>query len=473
MSNSYGITMKGAFVLEKVASLPAWTSEDEGRLVYSIADKELYMGTNTQWEMKESDGYGATDSVFANNDALVAGTIYFIDTTASSLTGILPSSPSIGQVVTIVDNAGTFKGRSFYVNGNGKNIMGLTSLKLDVNNVICKLIYNGTQWITDMGGTVSAIGGGTSSTGGVGNVIHVTADYTANDNDFIFVEAESGAVAITLPSSGLADGTAVSVYDQRGAFTNEPCIVNGNGKNIMGRSTMKIKANYAKVDFIWEKNDDEWKTVYSTGRLGNSVNVVDVSSNYNADIDDFIMADTTAGTFTITLPTSGYLKDKSKISVMDQTGMFGSYVLNVIPSDGTIDGDDILICDIAGLKVDFVWDSENAAWKPDFGGSVLSSSSVLNPSYPSWEVKSADFNATVGSKYLVDTTTAIVIATLPVTANNGQGISFIDGSNTFDSHALSIDGNDRDINGSPSNFIASTQGQKLEVVYYNGVWIAS
>lgn len=472
MSKIYGIEMKGAFVLEKLASLPAWTSADEGRLVYNSTDKELYMGTNTGWEMKESDGYGSTDSTFANNDPLVAGTIYFINTTASSLTGILPASPSIGQVVTIVDNAGTFKGKHFYINGNGKNIMGSSSLTLDVKNVICKLIYNGTQWVTDIGGTLSAIGGGSASTGGVGNVVHVTADYPANDNDFIFVEAESGAVTITLPNTGLADGTAVSVYDQRGAFTNEPCIVNGNGKNIMGRSTMKIKANYAKVDFIWEKNDDEWKTVYSTGRLGNSVNVVDVSANYNADVDDFIMADTTAGTFTITLPTSGYLKDKSKITVMDQAGTFGSYVLNVIPSDGTIDGDDLLVCDINGLKVDLVWDSENAAWKVDFGGSVLASSSVLNPSNPSWVVKSSNFDATVGSKYLVDTTAGIVIANLPEVANNGQAVLFMDAVNNFDTYALSIDGNNRDINGSPSNFIVNTQGQKVEVVYYNGEWTA-
>jgi len=473
MSNSYGLAMKGAFVLEKVASLPVWSSSDEGRLVYNQADKELYMGTNTQWEKKESYGYGATDTSFSNSDPLIAGTIYFMDTTSGSLTGVLPESPSIGQVVTIVDNNGKFKLNPFYINGNGKNIMGSPTLALNVKDVHCKLIYNGTQWITDIGGTLSSIGGGSSSTGGVGNVVHITANYNANDNDFIFVEAETGAVSINLPNTGLADGSSVSVYDQKGAFLDEPCIVSGNGNDIMGRSTMKIKAKFSKVDFIWDTQDQEWKTVYSTGLMQNSINVIDISANYNAEVGDFLMVDTTAGPVTITLPVSGYLQDKSKISVMDQVGNFGVYTLSIVPGDGTIDGDSILVCDIPGLKVDLVWDKENSQWKPDFGGSVLASTNYPSTSYTSWTVKDSGFSVSVGNKYLVDTATAPVTATLPSAASNGQGVVFMDASNNFDTNNFTINGNGRDINGSSSNYVVSTEGEKVELVYYNGEWLVS
>jgi len=471
MANSYGFTMKGPLVLEKVDSLPAWSSSDEGRIVYNNADKELYMGTNTQWEMKESSGYGATNNSFSDNDTLFPGTIYFIDTTSSTMMGILPASPSIGQTVTIVDDAGMFKGHPFYVNGNGNNIMGESSLTLNVRNTIVDLIFNGTEWKTNVGGTISAIGGGTSSTGGVGNVVHVTEDYTASDNDFIFVEADTGAVEVTLPNAGIADGTAVSVYDQRGSFGEEPCIINGNGNNIMGKSTMKIKSNYARIDFIWDKNDAEWKTVYSTGKPSDSINVMDVSSNYNADVSDFIMADTTAGSFTVTLPVSGYLTDKSKITIMDQVGTFGSYPLNVIPSNGTIDGDDLLVCDIPGLKVDFVWDEDNLKWNIDFGGSVLASSTGSAGGYGTWVEQTVDFNVDVNSKYIVDTTGGLVEATLPLSPSVGQGVVFIDGKSNFGTNNLSVNGNGEDIDGSPSNYIVDTDNTKLELVYYNNGWM--
>ena len=466
MSNSYGFTMKGPLILEKLASLPTWTPNDEGRLIYNTSDKELYMGTSYQWERKESDGYSATDSSFSNNDPLIAGTIYFIDTTSSSLTGVLPESPSTGQVVTIVDNNGNFKTNPFYINGNGNNIMGSSTLTLNTKDVICKLIFNGSQWITDIGGTLSSIGGGTSSTGGVGNVVNISSNYTANDNDFIFANS-SYSIQITLPNTGLADGSAVSVYDQSGSFITYPCTVNGNGNNIMGKSTMKIKTNFAKVDFIWNTVDSEWKTVYSTAKLNNSINVVNVSSNYSAEVDDFIMADTTAGAFSITLPTSGYLIDKSKITVIDQTGFFGTNSLNIIPSDGTIDGSNMLVCDTDGLKVDLVWDKENSQWKVDLGGSNVAATSST---YENWIVKTESFFAVAKRKYIVDTTSSPITVTLPESADNGDGILFADGGD-FAVNSLTVARNNNTIEGLEEDMTVDTSNQSFELVFYNNNWI--
>lgn len=467
MSISYGFEMKGPLVLERVVSLPTWTSSDEGRLVYNLADKELYMGTNTQWEKKESDGYGATDTVFANNDPLVAGTAYFINTTSSSLTGILPETPSIGQKVTIFDTAGQFRTNPFYVNGNGKNINGSSTLTLNVKDSIVDLTYNGTQWLANFGGSGSATG---SSSGGIGNIVNVTANYTASDGDFVFVEAETGAVTITLPSVGLGNGSFVTVYDEKGAFSNEPCIVNGGGNNILGASTMKIKTNYAKVDFIWDAYDGEWKSCFSTGKLNDSINVIDISSAYNAEVGDFILADTTAGPFSITLPTSGSLTDKAKITLFDQTGNFGTYSCSIIPSDGTIDGDSILTCDIPGLKVDLIWDAENLEWKVDFGGSVLASTSSSSSSYDNWLVKTSSFLAEIKKKYIVDTTTGIITATLPSTVNNGEGIRFTEGGD-YTVNKLIIDPNGNTIEGTSGNMDVDTANMSFELVFYNDNWI--
>ena len=469
MSNSYGLEMKGAFVLEKVASLPTWASDDEGRLVYNETDKELYMGTNTQWEMKESDGYGATDDSFSDNDPLVAGTCYFIDTTIDSLTGILPSSPTIGQVVTIVDDGGIFKSHPFHINGNGKDVGDGSTLTLDVNYGICKLIFNGTKWITDMGGNPSSIGGGNASTGGVGTVIHVTADYTADDNDFIFVEAETGPVVVTLPSTGLANGSAVSVYDQRGAFSEEPCVVSGNGNDIMGQTTLKLKTKYARVDFIWDTGDAEWKTSFATGLVNDSINVIDKSANYSADVGDFILADTTAAEFSVTLPTSGVLNNKAMVTVLDQTGQWGSNALTIIPSDGTIDGDSYLICDIAGLKVDLVWDVENSQWKVDFGGSVLASTSSGNDNM-TWQVKTTTFSAVENRKYICDTSGGAFTCTLPPNPTNGQVVQFAEGWD-FATNNLTVARNGKSIEGLAEDMVVSTENQSFELIYYNNNWV--
>ncbi len=469
---NYGITMEGPLVLEKLATLPSWTSTDEGRIVYIEADNQTYIGSNAAWVVHGSDGgYGVPDVSFTDNDALNAGIVYIVDTTSASKTGILAGSPTAGQTVTIIDEKGTFKTHPFYINGNGKNINGESTLTLNVNNLITTLIYTGTEgWKADIGGMLSAINGGSASTGGVGNVNHVTSAYTAVDNDFLFCDTTTGNFVVTLPSVGLANGSAVTVYDQIGHFDTNRLTVNGGGNNIMGDSSIDIKTKYGRVDFIWDTDSTEWKTIVTTARHKDTVNLVEISAAYSADVNDFIMADTTAGDFSITLPTSGNLVDKSKISILDQRGTWNSYNLTVIPGDGTIDGDAFLVCDIAGLKVDLNWDKENGQWKVDFGGSILASTSSESNDM-TWIVKTSNFNASANEKYLVDTGGGAVEVTLPSDPDDGQIVFIADGKKNFDNNNCTVKGNGNDINGITGDYIISTEGYKAEFVFLTDNWI--
>jgi len=45
----YGIEMEGPFIAEKVSSLPTWTSNDEGRVVYDETTKVIYYGDDSGW----------------------------------------------------------------------------------------------------------------------------------------------------------------------------------------------------------------------------------------------------------------------------------------------------------------------------------------------------------------------------------------------------------------------------------------
>ncbi len=47
--DSYGFEGKGPVLIQKVSSLPSWTSEDEGRLIYDQSIDGLYYGTSADW----------------------------------------------------------------------------------------------------------------------------------------------------------------------------------------------------------------------------------------------------------------------------------------------------------------------------------------------------------------------------------------------------------------------------------------
>ena len=59
------------------------------------------------------------------NFTAVAGNAYLVNTTSSAVTVTLPANPNIGQVVQIVDYAGTFATNACTVAGNGSNINAL------------------------------------------------------------------------------------------------------------------------------------------------------------------------------------------------------------------------------------------------------------------------------------------------------------------------------------------------------------
>ena len=82
--------------------------------------------------------------------AAAAGEGYFIDTTSATHTLQLPSSPTIGDEISIIDIAGTFDTNSLTVDRNGKPIQGSAAdLTVSVERAGFTLVfYNDTQgWV--------------------------------------------------------------------------------------------------------------------------------------------------------------------------------------------------------------------------------------------------------------------------------------------------------------------------------------
>jgi hypothetical protein len=72
----------------------------------------------------------------------VAGTGYPMNTTSSALTVTLPASPSAGQIISILDYAGTAATNNITINPNGNKIQGTTTNRLiNTNREAINLVY--------------------------------------------------------------------------------------------------------------------------------------------------------------------------------------------------------------------------------------------------------------------------------------------------------------------------------------------
>ena len=93
-------------------------------------------------------GFGATVEFVAVGDSpvtVVAESIYMCDTTGGAITLTLPSSPSQGAKVVIIDQKGKFNSNAVTLARNGKNINGAAAdVTLELDGTRAELIYNTT-----------------------------------------------------------------------------------------------------------------------------------------------------------------------------------------------------------------------------------------------------------------------------------------------------------------------------------------
>jgi len=98
---------------------------------------------------------------------------------------------------------------------------------------------------------------------------------------------------------------------------------------------------------------------------------------------------------------------------------------------------------------------------------IYNGSSDVAVGESSWVFKSADFNASAGSKNFVDTSGGTITATLPASPSQGDEIRFIDVGATFDTNALTIARNGKPIAGDSSDLVVNTERAGLGLVFYN------
>jgi hypothetical protein len=87
----------------------------------------------------------------------------------------------------------------------------------------------------------------------------------------------------------------------------------------------------------------------------------------------------------------------------------------------------------------------------------------------SWQaVKTANFTASAGEGYFVNTTSASITATLPASPSLGDEIVFIDYAGTFDSNTFTVARNGNNISGSATDLTVSVERAGFTLVFVDG-----
>lgn len=87
-----------------------------------------------------------TNSSINTNITLVAGTRYFVDTTAAR-TLTLPAAPNVGDEIQVYDASGTAATYNITINNNALKINGSAQTAIiDVNGGAASLVYTGSSY---------------------------------------------------------------------------------------------------------------------------------------------------------------------------------------------------------------------------------------------------------------------------------------------------------------------------------------
>ena len=89
--------------------------------------------------------------------------------------------------------------------------------------------------------------------------------------------------------------------------------------------------------------------------------------------------------------------------------------------------------------------------------------------------KTAGFTAVAGNGYFVNTTSGAITVTLPATPTAGDLVGIKDYANTADTNNITIDRNGSNIQGTANNFVISTEGLAITLIYVDGTqgWLST
>ena len=92
---------------------------------------------------------------------------------------------------------------------------------------------------------------------GAGNIVSIDSNYTAAEDDVIFVNTASAAIIVTLPSSP-SSGGKIKVLDVSANSQNNNITILGNTYNINSASAYVINTPDSSVDLLYINSNKGW-----------------------------------------------------------------------------------------------------------------------------------------------------------------------------------------------------------------------
>ena len=246
---------------------PGTPSSGNLRFNTDLAVFEGYNGA--KWGSIGGGGLTATAIQIANGYTAAANDLVRCNTTAGAFSITLPSNPTDGDIVGVVDTHGTFNTYNLTVLAAGsKTIEGdATSLILDMNASYISLVYNSVNSNWRILETPTGVGTFTTPV--------KVASYTASVGDLVRCDTTLGSFTVTLPTSP-ADGSIVNIVDVAGTFyTYNLNVARGGTNTVEGDTLVYLDINGTYASFVYNATGTNWKLLQTPyGVLGNVTSAV-------------------------------------------------------------------------------------------------------------------------------------------------------------------------------------------------------
>jgi hypothetical protein len=188
---------------------------------------------------------------------------------------------------------------------------------------------------------------GTDTTG---NYV-ATITGTANQVTVVGSGSETAAVTLSLPQD--IHTNATPTFFSLNLSSTAATTSNNTGALVVAGG-VAVKGNVALTNIIFADGTSMNTAASGTGGGGASITWTRKTANYTAVNGDRIIADTSGGSFIITLPATPSLGD---VIVIADGNNWATNTLNVARNGATIEGfSEDLQLDIAGIRVDLVYD---------------------------------------------------------------------------------------------------------------------
>jgi len=256
-------------------------------------------------------------------------------------------------------------------------------------------VLTGNQTITLSGDVTGS--GSTSITTTVGNDSHSHTTSTLSGNVSAFTNDSGYLTSSAIGSTVQAYDADTAKYDDTTAnFTGT--LQNGGSNVIVDSDINSTVLGYVAPSTsgnVLTSNGSAWT---SAAPSAGGITYVVKTANYTASANEGVIADTSGGAFTVTLPTSPSTGDQ--VVVADGAN-WSTNNLTVGRNGSTIDGTaEDLVCDLEGVSIQFVYDG--STWEVY----ALAASSTDLSDFAKYGDTTANFTGTLqngGSNVLVDT----------------------------------------------------------------------